>query len=128
MTPIPSPAVASLEVWVMVAGAGLAVVLTLVWIALHALCLFRLGGAGLTAASARIKQAWLLAVVGGFLGPCVMLAALASMGMALAERRQPDAHPATRQIANTLLLAGGLLMAMAAILVITTLIATALPR
>ena len=110
---------------VLFAGVLLAFPLTLLWIGAHALGLIRLGG-GLSAVSSRAKMAWLLSFGGGFLGPCVILAALVSMGMALAERRQPDATDETRQVSGTVLLAGAILLVMAAVLTASVLISVVL--
>lgn len=96
-------------------GALLAALLTLVWIGVHVLGLVRLASQ-LDAVSQRAKIAWGVSAVGGFMGPCVIVMALVGMGLALAERRAPDATDATRRATGYVLAAGAIILVMALVL------------
>jgi hypothetical protein len=106
---------------ILFAAVLLAFPMTLVWIGVHIMGIIRLGSS-LAELSGRIKLAWLLAGVGGFMGPCVVLASLVSMGIAIAERRQPAATLATQRASSTILLAGVIILLMAAELAIAALL------
>ena len=108
-----------------IVAAMLAFPLTLLWMGVHILGLVRLS-TELKDASQRVKIAWALSAMTGFMGPCVILGALAGMGMALMERGSAEAHPATRRVAGYVLLAGAIILVMTAVLVTGTLISVAM--
>jgi len=100
---------------VLMAGALLAIPLTLIWIVIHIVGAVRLGGA-LGAISQKAKIAWALGVVGGFMGPCVILLSMVSMVLAVVAQREPEVTPETLQATRTVLLAGATILLMAAVL------------
>jgi len=89
---------------VLFAGVLLGIPLTLVWMVVHGHGLFSLG-AKLNEVSRRAQITWLLSVLGGFTGPCVIPISLGALGMAVVER-QKEPSEATARALRTIIIAG----------------------
>lgn len=99
----------------LVAGAGLIVLATLVWLTIHAVGLVLwVRAKGNTQDPHRLAIAgWIVAFGSGFTGPCVLLgqvAALVLAGMALAKLRAGEAGPGTRVPAVTTIVSAVVLL------------------
>ena len=110
---------------VLIASVLATVMLTGFWMGVHAYGLFRLGGQ-LSEVSKQAQLAWLLSLVGGFMGPCVLPMSMVGMILAALARRADEANPATRQATSTILLSGAILVVMVAVLIAGVVVSTML--
>lgn len=94
---------------VLIAVVVFVLVLTLLWMVIHGYGLFRLG-AQLREVSKQAQLGWLLSLIGGFMGPCVVPMSVIGMILAARARRADDASAATQQAASTILLAGAIMI------------------
>ena len=93
----------------------LAVVLTLLWMVVHGLWLFRIGGQ-LSEVSKQAQLAWLLSLVGGFMGPCVVPMSVVGMILAVMARRADEVNEPTLQATRAILQAGAIILVMMLVL------------
>ena len=94
---------------VLIASVLFVVALTLLWMVVHGYGLFRLGGQ-LSEVSKKAQLGWLLSLIGGFMGPCVLPMSVIGMVLAALARRADDASAATQKASSTILLAGAVIM------------------
>mgnify|MGYP001173557288 CR=1 FL=1 len=101
---------------VVIAAVLFTVILTLLWMAIHGYGLFRLGGQ-LSEVSKKAQLGWLLSLVGGFTGPCVLPISVIGMVLAVQARRSDDVNAATQKAVSTILLAGAIIIVEVAVLI-----------
>ncbi|MFT4974364.1 MAG: hypothetical protein ACI8S6_000246 [Myxococcota bacterium] len=98
-------------------GVLLAFLLTLGWIGVNVVGAITLGNS-LSAVSKRMKTAWGLSIIGGFMGPCVIPVSLVALVMALIELRGDDVSPETLKAGRYVTLSTTIILVMAMILAV----------
>ena len=101
---------------VLIASVLATVMLTGVWMSVHAYGLFRVAGQ-LSEVSKQAQLAWLLSLVGGFTGPCVLPMSVVGMILAALARRSEELNDPTRQATSTILLSGVIIAVMMSVLI-----------
>jgi len=98
---------------------GTCICLVFPWMAVHGWGLIKLLGMEDKSASGKAVGAWALSFVGGFTGPCVILASLVAFFIAGGEAKKArwgDANEATAHVAKVARLSSAIILLMAALM------------
>lgn len=97
-------------------AAGTCICLVFPWMGVHGWGLIKLLRMEDKSASGKAVGAWALSFVGGFMGPCVILASLVAFFLAGGEAKKArwgDANEATAHVAKVARLSSGIIIVMA---------------
>ncbi len=109
-------------------AAGTAICLVFPWMAVHVWGLVKLMGMDDKGASGKALGAWALSFVGGFMGPCVILASLVAFFLAGGEAKKAhwgDANEATAHVAKVARVSSAIILLMSGLMIFFVLLGQA---